>query len=356
MVKGFFTKIKKGSLVFPAVILLTMPASTNYELKSYEFGGGGTDNSSSSNYSVNALTGETNNLKGASTNYQNWPGLTYTQMANVPPAPTFQNSSNWYNKLQYIVNNGGNPSDTEFTIAISSDDFVTTNYIQADGTTGASAVWQTYADWGGASGEYAIGLDPNTTYKIKVKARQGNYTESPFGPTASAATSQVLLTFDIDISSTDTSTSPPYNLSIGDISTSSVTTASDKIWVTLETNANNGGLVYIKSANSGLTSSSVNTTITSSTADLSVASSGYGLQGSSKTQTSGGPLEYFGPYNGSGENVGVVDSSIRGLFNTSNSPIVGGRGAMAVKVKASVTTPAASDYTDTLTLIAAGGF
>ena len=48
-----------------------------------------------------------------------------------------------------------NPSSTEFAIYESA----TNKYVQANGSLGASAVWQTYTTWGGASGQKLGPLD-----------------------------------------------------------------------------------------------------------------------------------------------------------------------------------------------------
>ncbi len=57
--------------------------------------------------------------------------------ANVPPAPTFTNPASNYDRLKVVVNPGNNASDAVFAIAISSDDFVTTQYVQSNATTGS---------------------------------------------------------------------------------------------------------------------------------------------------------------------------------------------------------------------------
>ena len=54
-------------------------------------------------------------------------------------------------------------------------------------------------------------------------------------------------------------------------------------------------------------------------------------------------------------NVGVLDTALR-LAYTSTNPVTAGRGSLVLKAKSQVSTPAASDYTDTLTLIAAASF
>ena len=245
-------------------------------------------------------------------------------------------------------------------MAISDDNFATTQYVQTDNTVGSTFNinnFRTYASWGSGSGTFIIGLAANKTYKVKVKARQGLFTETPWGPTASASTSNLTLTFDIDIGPTDPGeTAGPYTVALGSLSAGSVTTATDKIWIDFETNGEAGGFVYVYDANTGLRSSALNYTIDSSTANLTGASEGYGLQGSSVAQSSGGPLAKESPYDGTSENVGIVSSAIRVILNSSSNPIVAGRASIAVKAKISTTTPASSDYSDTLTMIASASY
>lgn len=338
-------------------VLFNFPASSNYQLKSYEFGGGG-GVSDSTNYSVEGIHGQQEG-RTVGTNYGVGEGLLFTQLANVPAAPTLANSSNWYNKLLLTLQTSNNPTDAEYAIAISTDNFTTTNYVQSDNTVGAtlgSEDWQTYASWGGGSGEYIIGLSPNTTYYVKVKARQGDFTESQWGPSTSTATSQLSLTFDIDVASTDTESAAPYVLAMGQLTVGAVTTASEKIWLDLETNAANGGYVYIYDENGGLRSSAVNYTITSATADLTGAAEGFGVRSNSVAQSAGGPLVATSPYNGASDNVGVLNSTIQEVFHSSGAPITAGRASLLVKAKISAVTPASSDYADILTLITSATF
>lgn len=364
--KSFFQRLKKIFLLSTsATVFFAFPASTNYQLKSFEFGGGGGIGVSNS-YSGEAVLGEVAGRESGS-NYGLNSGLNFVQQANVPPAPTFTNdSSNRYNKLKIVLNNASNPTDATFAIAISSDNFVTTNIVKTDGTIQTTALtssnFQTYSAWGGASGSYIIGLSPSTTYKVKVKATQGKYTESEWGPTATAATVGLSLSFDIDIGTTGGgdpgSTAAPYSVAFGTVTPGSVSTASNNVWTRLTTNAEAGGYVYVYDQFAGLRSSNVNYTISSATADLSVASEGFGLQGDSTNtgQTSGGPMTIFSPYDGASSNVGLVSSTVRTIFTTSSSPIVSGKGVFVLKLKASNLAPAASDYADTLTVIAAAGF
>jgi hypothetical protein len=307
---------------------------------------------------LNATTGETSNVQSTSSSYKARSGNNNVQQAVVPVAPTFDNPSSYYNKLHFVISTAGNPSDTKYSIAISSDNFATTQYIQNDNTVGPARGiedYQTYTAWGGAGGQVVTGLTPSTTYKIKVNSFQGKFTETEYGPTATAATVAPSITFDIDVSATDTDTSPPYATAFGSLLPGTVTNAPQKLWVDLATNANSGGKVYISSANGGLRSSGANFTLASATADLSAAGTGFGAQGSTATQSSGGPLTISAPYNVAAQNVGILNSTVREIFSTPG-PLTAGRGSLTLKAKAATVTPAAGDYQDTLTLTAAAAF
>lgn len=342
-----------GSALF---FFAVMPSTTNYELNDYGFGtGGGTG--STANYSLEGISGEQSGGLSSTATYSARPGLQQTQLANVPTA-TLSNPSNWYNKLLVVIGTENNPSDALYAIAISTDNFVTTNYVQNDATVGpslGSEDYQTYAAWGSGSGTEIIGLIPNTTYKVKVKATNGEFTESGYGPEDAEATADLTLTFDIDIAPTDSESGSPYLLPIGDLLVNTVVSGSDKIWFDLETNAGSGGKIFLYSQNTGLYSTALVYTLTSVSADLTSSNEGVGVQSSSATQTSGGPLSAVSPYDGAGDVVGVTDTSVRQVYTTS-SAVVGGRSSLTIKAKASQTTPAGNDYQDVLTIIAAANY
>ncbi len=217
------------------------PQSTTYELKQYGFGAGGISVDTSTNYQLFGTVGEVDFGKLTSTTYGLASGLVFTLKANVPPAPTFTNPATDYERLKFVINTGGNPTSATFAIAISTDNFVSdTRYIKADntiGTTLTSSDYKTYSAWGGASGSFVTGLLNNTTYYIKVKARQGVNTETEFGPVASQTTSTPSLTFSLDSSSIAFS-----NLNAGN----SYTDSSKQTILTTSTNAYNGYVVYAK--------------------------------------------------------------------------------------------------------------
>lgn len=328
--------------------LLTMPSSTDYKLKDYGFGSGGTGNSSSTDYSLKAVSGEQGGSPGSSENYNLNPGLIFTGQANVPGAPAFTNPANFYNKLKIVLDTANNPSDTKYAIAISTDNFVTTNYIQSDNTIGPTLGledYQTYSAWGGEDGFYVIGLASNTAYKIKTKAMQGKFTETGYGPASESATISPTLSFNIST----------VAINFGNLESGIVTDSPQNIAINFATNGESGGRVYVVGKNGGLRSLSKNYQINSVTGDLSSSAEGIGAQGVSATQDAGGPLSIVSPYNATNNNVGIVDSSVREIFVSAN-PLVGGQGVFMLKAKASSITPAASDYEEVLTITASGSF
>lgn len=338
------------------ILLAALPSSTTYQLNSYGFGSGGTANSSSTNYSMNGSAGEVAG-RGSSTNYKAGTGENYLKQANVPTV-TLVNTGLWYGKLRATIGPENNPSDALFAMAISTDNFVTTKYIKNDFTVTNSlsfADYQTYAAWGSGSGQLIRGLASGTVYTVKAKAYRGKDTESGYGPTATAATDVPSISFDIDVSATNTSTSPPYAISFGNLPVSTVTDSPTKVWVSLDTNADSGGQVYLSAKNTGLLSAATGYNIGSVTGDLAALTEGFGVQGSSATETSGGPFTLTAPYDGTAANVGVADATIREIFSAS-APVTAGRGSFILKAKTKPLTPASPDYTETITAIASASF
>jgi hypothetical protein len=351
------TKTKVLTKVFPLFIFLALPASTTYELKDFGFGSGG-GSSTSSNYGMTAITGEQSGGKLTSTTYDLGSGMVFTNQANVPSAPSFTNPANYYNKLLVTLVAGENPSDAVYAIAISSDNFVTTQYVQSDSTVGSALGiedYQTYAAWGGASGTLIIGLSANTTYKVKVKAMQGSKTETDYGPVATQSTVGPRISFDIDVSATDTETSAPFTTNLGNLSPGVVANSPQKVWVDFDTNAENGGRVYIKGSNNGLASTRASYTISAVSGNLAALQEGFGVQGVSATQSAGGPFTLVPAYNLTSDNVAVSDTTVREIF-TASTPVASGRGSFQLKAKATAVTPAASDYQETLTVITSASF
>ena len=227
-------------LLITVTVYADLPSSSNYKLQNYSFGAGGTTNSTSANYGLNGIAGEVEFGRPSSANYQAGSGLTYMMKANVPSAPTLSTPNNSYDRILFVLDTGGNASDTTFALEISTaSDFSTgVNYIKQDGTVGSSLTtsdYKTYTNWGGASGTTVTGLTSATTYYVRAKARQGDFTESEYGPSASVTTQSPALTFTID--------NPAITFNNLN-SSNSYTDSSQSDTLTTTTNAINGYTVY----------------------------------------------------------------------------------------------------------------
>ena len=347
------SRLLAGSLLL--TLFATAPSSTSYTLKAYEFGSGG-NTSSDGTYSLNGTSGGQTGPALSSTQYGIKPGEKSVQTASVPPAPALTNPSGaFYNKLNLVINNTGNTaSDTKFLIAISSNSFTTTYYVQPDHTVSTTTTpvigdYQTYANWGGASGVSIVALTPNTPYQVKVSALQAGFTGSAFGPaTGVVNTALATITFSLATSLTAT---PPFAVGFNSLASGTVFSGTATILATISTNAYNGGDIYVRDASNGLFSQADNAPLTSASTDLTSAQSGYGAIVTGTTQSSGGPLASSSPYNGTGNIVGALTTTLQSVASTPG-PIGAGTATITLKAKASTITNAASDYADTLTLVA----
>jgi hypothetical protein len=364
--RGKFQKIAVifGSFVLASIVpVFAGPTSTNYELRQYSFGPGGSDeaSSSSSNFKLYGTIGETEGGTGTSTNFTVGQGFNYTLQAHVPPAPDVTNPDSSYNKLKLIITQSADDTaQTQYASAISPDNFAsTTHYIQNDGTVGSTLGnedWQTYTNWGGASGINIVGLSAGTTYTVKVMSRQGSFTQTGFGPTVQSSTTNPTLNFDIDVAATDTESLPPYSLDIGILTPGNITTPSSKVWVDIDTNLSGGAMIYVSGSNNGLFSTSAGYTINSVTSNLVSLDEGYGLRGTFVDQTSGGPMQVTAPFNGVGNNVGGTGTEPKLIFDSNSQGVTGGRTSFEIQAKASQLTKAGEDYNDILTIIVAASY
>jgi hypothetical protein len=345
------------SLLISLTLFAAFPGTTNYQLNSYTFGSGGSANSSTSTYALEGTTGQLTGSSSASSTYTTKPGFIETQQGNVPTIAAFDNNSGTYfDKLHFVIGTAGNPTDATYALSISTDNFVSDiRYVKNDLTVGVSlsvADYQTYATWGGAGGADIIGLTASTTYYLRAKVTQGKFTETAYGPTASATTAGSAITFNV---TTSTQPSPPFSVQFGTLPAGSIVSSPQTIDIALSTNATNGAHVYIAGKNNGLLSATTSYLINSVSNNLTSLGEGYGAQNSSISQTSGGPFSVIGPYNGSGGTVGIVDSTTRSLY-TSPGPITNGIASLLLKAKSSSSTATATDYSDIITLVAAGSF
>jgi hypothetical protein len=218
-------------------VVLAGPASSNYELRQYSFGSGSTTPDTTNG--TQRLFGNSGEIEGdpQSANYTLNGGAGGQSTTITPQTPTLTNPSQYYDRLKMVLDPGSDPSDTQYAIAISPDAFAsTTQYVSASLTvidTLTSSDWQTYAEWGGSGGGMITGLEVNTTYTIKVKSIQGDFSESLFSPTAEADTTEPSLTFSV---------SGPVDM--GNLSQANDYTATANGTVTTSTNAFNGYNIY----------------------------------------------------------------------------------------------------------------
>jgi|694.fasta_scaffold00232_97 hypothetical protein len=150
---------------------------------------------------------------------------------------------------------------------------------------------------------------------------------------------------------------------LGTLSSSSVISGSGTT-VTVTTNARSGWFAWVKDSNAGLTSAAASKTIaTSGTIDaspttLSTGSEGYVLDVDLTTDAgSGGTVTIDAEYNGATTSAGGTLSSsafnpIASANGTANGDVI----TLIPRATIAGTTPAAADYTDTLTLVGAGNF
>jgi len=112
------------------------------------------------------------------------PELSFWTLANTPSAPTVNGAT--ASSLNVAITSGdGNPSTTIYAIQETGSG----NYVQAGGTLGVSAVYQTASTWGNKN---VTGLSPSTSYTFKVKAQNGAGTDTPFGSATTLSTTASL--------------------------------------------------------------------------------------------------------------------------------------------------------------------
>lgn len=183
------------------------------------------------------------------------------------------------------------------------------------------------------------------------------------------ATVNQSITFDIDTATTDTESAAAYSVALGTITAtdtrvSGTTDSVNYIWLDLGTNASGGATVTVKNANgaNGLVSTSTPAdNINSADGAMADGTENYGLCVVAVSQTTG-TLSKASPYN-SGSCAGNTETNdVQGLTTTgenivtSTAPLGAGRAQIAVNGAISTSTPAHTDYTDTLTFVATATF
>jgi hypothetical protein len=147
---------------------------------------------------------------------------------------------------------------------------------------------------------------------------------------------------------------------LGTLTTGSVSTSPTPRTATVNTNAKNGWMVWSKDANSGLSSATASYTIGSTTpgsnSTLGAGTQGYNTGITSSQVGGSGTITVATPFVGAGAGQGGgLDTTLRPIASSNGTADTA---VLTIKnnVAISPTTAAASDYTDTLTVIGAGLF
>jgi hypothetical protein len=251
--------------------------SPNFKIKGDNISGGSGTGTSSS-YGLSADMNPFSDLS-ASSNFREQVGYNPRLQANTPYPATLANSQDYYDRLLITIDESNNPSDTLYAVIISDDNFATFGYVQNDGTVGSTLGtedYRSYVSWGGGSGSYILGLNQDTAYKVRVKALNGDFTETGY----SSDSNEVKTTVPYVNLSLSASTLALGVLNINSISqTSSVT-------VRVNTNAYTGYQVYINDSGNGSLGGLYNGaghTIISADMTLTPGVEGYGAQANSAT-------------------------------------------------------------------------
>ncbi len=277
-------------------------------------------------------------------------------------------SSTQIESLFLKENNAQNPSDTLYSVQISTDNFV--NDIQyIDGSTfrpesyanhnindyRTEAVWE-------AETFNIQGLSANTQYYIRLTALHGDFTESDYSTIANATTSAGSISFDIDIAisgGTDTESAPPYSVAFSSgtalIAGAATTTATGLVWLDIDSSSSGGVSVIVSGKYGGLYSATTTQTISSDTEDLdATGAEGFGLQNYyidyDNTSPFYGDLTATTDYSGSINNVGTVSTTANKIYS-GDGPIKSGRTGAYLKARAGTGIIPASDYSEEIYFI-----
>lgn len=188
--------------------------------------------------------------------------------------------------------------------------------------------------------------------------------EIDIGSYATAVITDDQIVVTATVPSTFTMTLSTLTQSLGIMTTSAISSGSG-VAVTLITNAGNGWIGWVKSLNAGLNSSATGDSIpTTGTVDgtpstLSAGTKGYVLDADLTTDsaTAGSGAVTISPeYNGATTSAGGALSTIFSEFASANGPTDTDVITLIPRAAISGLTKAATDYTDTLTVVAAGNF
>lgn len=176
--------------------------------------------------------------------------------------------------------------------------------------------------------------------------------------TASITNDQILVT--ATVPSTFSFALSANSDALGTLSTSAVVSSPTPRTATVNTNAKNGWMVWAKDAFTGLNSTTASKTIASTSpgtnSTLTIGQEGYNT-GITSSQTGGsGAITVAAPFVGTGTGQGGgLDTTLRTLASSNGTA---DNAVLTIKnnVTINATTPGASDYTDTITVVGAGLF
>lgn len=147
---------------------------------------------------------------------------------------------------------------------------------------------------------------------------------------------------------------------LGTLTTGSVATSPTPRTATVSTNAKNGWMVWAKDLNTGLNSATASKTIASTTpgsnSTLSAGTEGYNTGVTSSQVGGSGTISVAAPFVGSSAGQGSgLDTGLRMLASSNGTADTA---VLTLKNNAAInaTTPGASDYTDTITVVGGGLF
>lgn len=194
----------------------------------------------------------------------------------------------------------------------------------------------------------------------QLKTQGGSpYTDSVNYAVSIVASGADQIAVSASVSATMTFSLSTNSLSLGTLSTSSVASASAT--QTVSTNARNGWVSWIKGANAtGLVSAAASANLASpgsypTITDLA-STTGYGLEVEAVTGSPVPALGYWAGQASSQTKIGHIDSTHFNQTASNTAPVSGDQVSINVHAKIPATQAAASDYADTLTVVAAGSF
>lgn len=217
---------------------------------------------------------------------------------------------------------------------------------------------------------YCFNWTSSTAVQVKSSAsgsNTGTITTRATGPTTidSSGYSTASITNDQIVVTATVPSTFSFALSgntdaLGVLSTAAITSSSPARTATISTNAKNGFAVWAKDLYAGLNSGTASKTIASTTpgtnSTLTIGQEGYNT-GITSSQVGGtGIISIAAPFVGTGTGQGGgLDTGLRTLA-TSNGTADTAVLTIKNNVAISATTPGASDYTDTITVVGAGLF